>query len=583
MKRGSVKVPQADWADLVQRAQAGDGDAYTELFQQLHSPVLNYIYRTLGDRHAAEDITQDAFIRAHQRIDQLGPPYDFKSWVFRIASNLAIDSLRQNKRYVDMEEPMEPVGPMTTKRPAERAVQQGQARHSVQETLALMPTAYRQAIVLRELNGLGYQEVANALECSYDNARQMVHRARLNFRELHGIRLMASSGAVQCRELDDLLSAFQDGELSKDAQKAVRKHIKSCEHCQETEKDLRAVAGVVAGLTPILPSPGWVESVLEKLKQPGAQPPPGGQSQPSPGQVIPPAASAPPGGAAGALVSGSGWAFKLGVGVIVALFGAGALIAAGAWAFNQFTRLPADPDPTAVQETVQAILDLTPPTPIDLEPDETAEPASLPPAPPSATPTTTEGMVEPPPSGPPIAIALMNSNCRAGPDSVYPILDYLLTDDETPIVGRDAGWFWWVVERLNAPGTCWVANNLTDEKGDTSQVPVVLAPPTPTPVDDQAPILTLSHTPKTPLSNDAVTFQVSASDPGGIAWIEIWVRAPGQSVVSLLKTCNNATTCSVQGGPYPAGQGQYYARAEDNAGNFVESRSSTFDVSWYIG
>jgi hypothetical protein len=144
-----------------------------------------------------------------------------------------------------------------------------------------MPTAYRQAIVLRELNGLGYQEVANALECSYDNARQLVHRARLNFRELHGIRIMASSGAVQCRELDDLLSALQDGELTKEDQKAVRKHIRSCEHCKETEKDLRKVAGMVAGLTPILPSPGWIEAMLEKFQSQGLKPAP---AQPAPAQ-----------------------------------------------------------------------------------------------------------------------------------------------------------------------------------------------------------------------------------------------------------------------------------------------------------
>ncbi len=579
MKRGSVKVPQADWAELVQRAQAGDGDAFTELFQQLHTPVLNYIYRTVGDRPAAEDITQDAFIRAHQRIAQLGPPYDFKSWVFRIASNLAIDSLRQNKRFVDMEEPMEPLGPMTTKRPAERAVQQDQARESVQETLALMPTAYRQAIVLRELNGLGYQEVANALEVSYDNARQLVHRARLNFREVHGIRMLATSGAARCRELDDLLSALQDGELSKEDQKAVRRHIKSCAHCKETEKDLRAVAGLVAGLVPILPTPEWIEAVIERLQSQVSQPAPGQQpgGQPSPAQQTP----AVSGGATtgGPAASGASWAVKLGVGAVVAMIGAGALIAVGAWAYNQLLNLPPVGNEEAVEGTVQAIIALTPPTPGQLTEQDTPEPAILPPLPPTPTPTVEDPLS----TGPPIAIALVNSNCRGGPGSIYAVLDYLLEDEQTPIVGRDAAWNWWVVERMSSPGTCWVANNLTDELGDTSQVPVVAAPPTPTPADNQAPVLTLSFTPKNPLSNDPVTFAVSASDPSGIAWIEIWVRAPGQSVASLLGTCRNATTCDVIGGPYTAGQGQFFARAEDQIGNTIESPKVIFDVSWYIG
>jgi len=251
---------------LVRRAQAGDGEAFTQLFHQLHQPVLNYIYRTVGDRQAAEDITQDAFIRAHERVSQLGPPWDFKSWVFRIASNLAIDYLRQGKRFVDVEEPLEMRGPPTTQRPSERQVQRGEAREAVEATLVLMPTKYRQALVLREINGLAYGEVATALECNYDNARQLVHRARLNFRELHGIRLMAASGAVQCREMEDLLSAFRDGELSADDQRAVKRHIAACEHCQETEKDLKKVAAMVAGLVPIFPSPGWTEGILERLK-----------------------------------------------------------------------------------------------------------------------------------------------------------------------------------------------------------------------------------------------------------------------------------------------------------------------------
>ena len=569
-------MPSSDWAELVHRAQAGDGDAFTELFQQLHTPVLNYVYRTMGDRHAAEDITQDAFIRAHQRIGQLGPPYDFKSWVFRIASNLAIDSLRQSKRFVDLDEPMDPLGPMTTKRPAERKVQQSQARQSVQDTLALMPTAFRQAIILRELSGLGYQEVANTLECSYDNARQLVHRARLNFRELHGMRLMADSGAVQCREIGDLLSALHDGELSTEDRRTIRKHIKTCEHCKETEKDLRKVAGIVAGLTPILPSPGWLESVMEKISSQGLQSTPLHPVSPAT-----PASSA--GISSGAAVSGSGWVFKLAAGAAVALIGAGALVIAGVWVFGQVTSNPTTIDPLAVEGTVQAILAQTPlPATEPIEPPTQAPNA---PAPPAVTPTATEATESLPSieQGPPIAVGLVNSNCRWGPDAVYDIVDYLLQDQQTPILGRDAQWFWWLVERVDFPGTCWVANNLTDELGDTSQVPIILAPPTPTPVDSQAPTLMLSHSPNNPLSNQVVNFDVSASDPGGIAWIEIWVRPPGQSVATLLGTCNNTTTCRLSGGPYSAGQGQYFARAEDQAGNQVESSIVIFDVNWYVG
>jgi RNA polymerase sigma-70 factor (ECF subfamily) len=168
---GKANVPEEDIVTVVRRAQAGDKDAFADLFHQLHQPILNYVYRTVGDRQAAEDITQDAFIRSHERIGQLGPPWDFKSWIYRIASNLALDYLRKGRRFVDVEDPEDLRTSPTTRRPAERQVQSEEVKRSVHESILMMPTTYRQALLLREINGLSYQETASAMECSYDNAR----------------------------------------------------------------------------------------------------------------------------------------------------------------------------------------------------------------------------------------------------------------------------------------------------------------------------------------------------------------------------------------------------------------------------
>lgn len=98
--------PQPNQAILepVKRVQGGDTDACTELLNALHGPVLGYVYHMLHDRQAAEDVAQDPFMRAHDRRGQLGPPYDFKSWVFRIANKLAIDYTRAGVRFVDVED-----------------------------------------------------------------------------------------------------------------------------------------------------------------------------------------------------------------------------------------------------------------------------------------------------------------------------------------------------------------------------------------------------------------------------------------------------------------------------------------------
>ena len=554
-----TRAPKEELVPTVRRAQAGDSAAFAELFKRLHRPVLNYVYRTVGDRQLAEDITQDAFLRAHQRLAQLGPPWDFKSWIFRIAGNLAIDTLRRNRRFVDQEEPQEMGSPPSTQRPAEKQVERREARRQVERTLALLPTTHRQALILRELNALSYAEVSRALECSYDNARQLVHRARLAFRELHGIRLLAESGAARCEALGDLLSAYQDDEIQPDEQKAIRQHLATCEHCQETERDLRRVAGLIAALPPLAPSPGWVEKMLEQLK---------GNPPGEPGLHTSSGIGAPKGAISKLLLGGlSG-----------ALAGA-AVLAAGAFALGLW---PPEPQPAlerAVKATVAAAVQTTPEVPSPEPP--LAPPAITATATPSPTPTVTPS----PTLGPPHAIALQNSNCRAGPGSIYDVLDYLLEGQESPIHGRDAGTTWWVVARPGGGGDCWIANYLTDERGDLSGVPVVPAPPTPTPADTTPPAATISHfpsAPRRPDDMDVVQFSAFAKDDRGVVRIEIYIRPPGAATTSLVKTCEPATTCIYEGGPYPSGMLEYQAKAYDAAGNIGASPLTSITIYYRI-
>jgi len=523
---------------LVRRAQAGDGEAFTQLFRQLHQPVLNYIYRTVGDRHAAEDITQDAFIRAHERVSQLGPPWDFKSWVFRIASNLAIDYLRQGKRFVDVEEPLEMRGPPTTQRPSERQVQRGEAREAVEATL--------------------------------------VHRARLNFRELHGIRLMATSGAAQCGELEELISAFRDGELSADDQRAVKRHIAACEYCQETEEDLKKVAAMVAGLVPILPSPGWAEGVMEGLKSLNGPP------------VKP--------GASGVEGAGGGMGGGTGGGGLGSAFKT--LFSGGMWGKVILAASIGIAAGLATVGIVFGMMDVTftlpVPNPLPVPYSTAGEPTS-----PPSTPSPGEGTaipaddgssvgaesmaptLEPSPTlGPAIAIGLGNSNCRFGPDNIYHIVGFLLKEERAPIDGRNTESTWWYIQRQDGPGHCWVANYLTDEEGDIASVPIVQAPPTPTPVDTEPPVVTISFVPagtQRPNEDDIVTFSATATDNFGIGKIEIWFQAPGEKLPALVRTCS-LSTCSYQGGPYMPGTGMYYATAADLAGNEGTSSENTLRI-----
>ena len=192
---------------LAQRAQRGDRAAFGDLFDRHHQSLLKYVFHMVEDRQQAEDIGHEAFLRAYERLGQLGPPWDFKSWLYRIASNLAVDRLRRRNRWVDEAEGALENGPPTTRRPVERKVDREEQRRRVWNTLGGLAMTSRQALILRHLTGLNYREMARAMGCSAENARQRVHRARLHFRDAYGRTFVIPGSGVRCRALGDLLSA----------------------------------------------------------------------------------------------------------------------------------------------------------------------------------------------------------------------------------------------------------------------------------------------------------------------------------------------------------------------------------------
>lgn len=252
--------------DLVRRAQQGDKRAFGE-FSSDTGRLFGYLYRMVGDRAWAEDLTQDTFIRAHQHLNRLGPPYDFKSWVYRIAGNIALDSLRRSHREVPLPDwdsgAPEPADTGPTADP-ERQARQAEIRTAVWRTLHRLPDSYRQVLVLRELEGL-----------SLDNVRVTLHRARMAFRDLYGIQVMAEEGRLQCGELNELLSAEMDGELDRGTRRRVQQHINAYSVCQRTRRELLAVSSLLASLAPIFPPPSLRLRFLNRLSRLSGPPPSG--------------------------------------------------------------------------------------------------------------------------------------------------------------------------------------------------------------------------------------------------------------------------------------------------------------------
>jgi hypothetical protein len=180
--------------------------------------------------------------------------------------------------------------------------------------------------------------------------------------------------------------------------------------------------------------------------------------------------------------------------------------------------------------------------------------------------------------GQPFVTARQDSNCRSGPGTVYDVTSYLEGGDTSPIDGRNAASTWWRIERTEGSLHCWVWDQNVLVGGDTSLVPVIPEPPTPTPPDDFEPIVSASHSPANPTDLDPVTFVASATDNVGVVRIEIWLQAPGAAAPSLARTCFSAGPCTLILQRLPLGQARYFARAWDEAGNRGETSTITFTV-----
>jgi RNA polymerase sigma factor (sigma-70 family) len=174
-----------DDRDLVGRARQGDREAFTQLIVQYQVPLYNTALRMVGSREDAADITQEAFLRAWEKIRTLREA-PFKSWLFQIAVNLCYDHFRRGRRYgvmPDEEQGGKIVGlGVAMPDPQERAEANERSR-AVRESIEALDHDMRVALVLRDINGLSYDEIAGVLGVPLGTVKSRIARARAQVQE----------------------------------------------------------------------------------------------------------------------------------------------------------------------------------------------------------------------------------------------------------------------------------------------------------------------------------------------------------------------------------------------------------------
>ncbi len=177
--------------ELVLQAQKGDQEAFEQLVLASQDRVYTLCLRMTGDREDALDLAQETFLNAWRGLPSFQGNSSFATWVYRLASNACIDFLRRRKRRQqgesshsldDEETPLpEPVDPRGT---PEEELERRELRRAVERGLQALPERHRQVLVMRELSGLSYQEIAAVLELDLGTVKSRIARARLALKKI---------------------------------------------------------------------------------------------------------------------------------------------------------------------------------------------------------------------------------------------------------------------------------------------------------------------------------------------------------------------------------------------------------------
>jgi RNA polymerase sigma-70 factor, ECF subfamily len=171
-----LSVPRARLMDneLVERTLAGDLRSYEELVSRYERLVGRVIYPYAGTDAAVEDLVQETFLRAYDRLSTFNPEYRFKTWLLAIANNLGIDTLRRRREVVEFNPELH--APLM--RGPEAVATEADLARSVRDAVMTLPETYSVPLVLRYAEGLTYAEIAEIIGISVAALKSRLFRAR---------------------------------------------------------------------------------------------------------------------------------------------------------------------------------------------------------------------------------------------------------------------------------------------------------------------------------------------------------------------------------------------------------------------
>ena len=183
----STNGSASEQAEILARAQAGDNQAFAQLYSMHKRRIYSLCLRMVGSVAEAEDLTQEAFLQFHRKIDTFRGESALSTWLHRLAINVVLMHLRKKGlQLTSLDEAMEPAPDQRPGRSfgaPDLTLSGAIDRMALQRAIEDLPAGYRLIFVLHDIEGYEHNEIASMLECSIGNSKSQLHKARLKLRD----------------------------------------------------------------------------------------------------------------------------------------------------------------------------------------------------------------------------------------------------------------------------------------------------------------------------------------------------------------------------------------------------------------
>ncbi|HEY2333609.1 MAG TPA: sigma-70 family RNA polymerase sigma factor [Solirubrobacterales bacterium] len=244
---------------LIAMARAGNPGAFEAIVDRYQGRLLGFCRQMLGSTEDAEDVLQEVFVNAYRAMLADEREINLRPWLYRIARNRCLNHLR--KPTADAQESMDMVPTVEAASTAEKVHNREEFRQLLAD-VGKLPETQRSALLLREMDAMSYEEIAQAMETSVPSVKSLLVRARISLAEASQARQLT------CGEVRIDLAEAAEG-LRK-LSGPVRRHVRDCEECGDFRSQLRSNDKVLAALVPVGPLLALKGFIASKLGLGGA-------------------------------------------------------------------------------------------------------------------------------------------------------------------------------------------------------------------------------------------------------------------------------------------------------------------------